>query len=297
MSRRIPADALTEAELRPGDLILSTSSGWESWLIRWLDGGAYSQAGLYDGERVILAGAYGIERRPLHTCDVFRFQSQGRPLGEGGLDARVLLERARAYLDHADAYRCTPLYLVGLLLIMRRFARPPWRRNLVEALGGVLLVAIRRSIDRHFPTGVIAVTGSELVTRIFSEARRVSGGPYDIRLELERRHERHAWPPTSGRFEHLMQETEEIIARVNPELSIAVSQARAAAPGSIGSTVVAGGPLAPACFVSPGDLQHSPSFVYAGRLVVRPPNGRFKARSSVAAPSGDGEPLPPSGTP
>lgn len=260
---------LRESELRPGDVLLSLGDAWESRLIRWLDGGHYSHAGLYDGEGVIMSGVNGIERRPLYTADVYRFQHEGVPAGDGTLDPQVLVDQARIYLEVPNRYGYTTLYMVGLLMIMRRLAHPAWRRVLVEVLGGILLARIKEAMERDLPTGVIAVTCSELVTRVFCNARQVSGEPWDILIELDGRHDWPSWPPTSGRFERLMQEMEEVLAQANPRLPEQVSRARFAAQGSPNQVVVAGGPLAPACFVSPGDLEHSRSFAQVGRVVTR----------------------------
>ena len=270
---------LRASDLRPGDLLLSMGSSWKSRLIRILDGGHYSHAGLWDGERVIMSGERGIERHSLYSCDVYRFQHQGIPLGDGELDPQVLLEQARGYLEVPNRYGYTGLYLVGLLMIMRRLAHPAWRRMLVELLGGLLLSKIKEAIDRHFPSGVVAVTCSELVTRIFCDARRVTGAPFDILVELEGRHEWPAWPPVGGRFERLMQETEDALSQVDPHLPQAIARARFAAQSSPNEIVVAGGPLAPACFVSPGDLEHSSSFVKVGQVVVE-----RGARTALTAP-------------
>lgn len=281
---RTSVKLLGAGDLRPGDVLLSTSWHWQAWLIRWLDRGDFSHAGLYDGERVITAGADGITRRPLYSCEVFRPVPAGRVLERDSLNDGRLLEQATVYLDERDAYVYTPLYLAGLLMIMRRLARPAWRRLLVELLGGLLLARLRRAIDR-LPGGVPAVTPSELVVRIFFAARQADGQPYHILVDPERHHVCPAWLPTSGRFEHLMQETEDVLARVNPDLPIAVSQARSAAPAPSGTATVAGGPLAPACFVSPGDLQHSSSLIHLGRLVAPRRSRRLTSRVSAGLPT------------
>lgn len=294
--KRPRAVALLEAtDLHPGDVLLSgaertlaRADPWVSWLIRWLDASDFSHAGFYDGEQVVTVGLHGIQRGPLYPCDVFRFHHEGTRLGEGDLDPKALLKQADSYLRTPGAYRYHPLYLVGVLVIMRRFARPAWRRMLVESLGGFLLGELRRSIDGHYPTGVLAVTCSELVTRLFCDAARASGAPYDILIELEARHRSRAWRPTSGRFEHLIQQFEEVLSAANPDLPIAVSRARSAAPASFGVTAAAGGPLAPPCFVSPGDLQHSPSFVHVGRLTALPAGGTVRQAESTGLATRDG---------
>lgn len=271
---------LGPGDLEPGDVLLSASRRWHAWLIRWLDDGDFSHAGVYDGERVVSVGAAGIHTRPLYSCEVFRVQQPGAPLGHSALRPDVLLERIRTYLEQPDAYVYTPLYLVGLLMIMRRLGRPAWRRRFVELVGGLLLAGIRRSIER-LPAGVLAVTPSELVARLFHEAR-ASGGPcWDILVDPARHRPRPAWLPTSGRFEHLMQQTEEVLTRVNPDLPVAVSQARSAAPSPAGAATAAAGPLAPPCFVSPADLQHSISLVHLGRVVVPRRRARLRVQSSA----------------
>lgn len=276
---------LDHADLHPGDVVLSMGSAWESWLIRLLDGGHYSHAGLYDGERVIMAGAYGIERRPLYTADVYRFHHDGVPLGEGELNPQVLLDQARPLLEVPSRYGYTSLYLVGLLMIMRRLARPAWRRVLVEVLGGWLLKRLEVSIARFLPTGVVAMTCSELVTRVFCAARQATGAPFDILIELNGRHEWPAWTATGGRFERIMQDLEEALADANPHLPEAVARARFAAQSAADRIVVAGGPLAPACFVSPGDLEHSASFRHVGRITVPSREDELRVPPSAVAPS------------
>lgn len=277
-----PSNLLGRDALRPGDVLLSATGDWPCRLIRWLDGGDFSDAGLYDGDQVVTVTARGLERRPLYRCDVFRFHDGTRSLGPGGLPADALLEQATRYLEQANRYACTPLYQAGLLMIMRRLAHPAWRRVIVERCGAVLVSCIRDGIER-LPSGITAMTPVELVVRIYADAARVSGRPYDILLDSERRRALGAWRPTSGRFEHLMQETEDVLARVNPDLPIAVSGARTALPADEG--VIAGGPLAPACFVSPADLQHSRSLVHIGRIGAPSGSRRFRARWSTGLPT------------
>lgn len=259
------ATELTQSDLRPGDLLLTRGRDLAGWLIPWLDRGRYADVGVYDGQRVIVCGRYGIERRPPFRADVFRFHHHGLPLGENGLRAQELLAPAGAVLAAGSRYRATPVYQLALLLITRRNARSRWRRLLIEVAGTALLGTFRRAIERSYPTGTTALTGAEFVTELFDSAARRTGRPYHVLAAPEARHPRGAWPPTSGHFERLMQEIEELLTRVKPDLPVAVSRARATAPGGH-RPVAAGGPLAPACLVTPGDLQHSPSLVRLGRL-------------------------------
>ncbi|HEX7035242.1 MAG TPA: hypothetical protein VF210_05680 [Pseudomonadales bacterium] len=258
---------LTESDLAPADVLLWRGRDWADRLIPRLDRGRYADAGVYDGQRVIVCGRCGVERRPPFPADVYRFHHDGRPLGRYGLSAQAVLAGADAYLAAGPEHRGTSEYLLGLLLIMRRTGHSRLRRLSVEAAGTPLLSALRRTIGHVYPAGTTALTGSELVTELFGAAGRRSGLPYHILSAPAARHPRGAWPPTSGRYEHLMQEIEELLTRAKPDLPVAVSRARATAPGGH-QPVAAGGPLAPACLVTPGDLEHSPSLIRIGRLRI-----------------------------
>lgn len=261
-----PFHHLTGTDLRPGDVLLSRGGHWASWLIRRLDRGDYGDAGLYDGERVIVCGPCGVERRPLYRADVYRFHHDGRFLDPALLNGGTLPALLAPRIGDGRRHRGTPQYELGLLLITRRSAGSRWQRALVEACGAALIAAVRRSLRRTYGDGIAAITGAELISVLFLDLAAATGRPYGLLVEPEGRHGHPAWGLSSGRFERVVQDIEELLGRVKPDLPIAISRARSTAPGHTGATILAGGPLLPACFVTTGDLQNSPSLVPIGRL-------------------------------
>jgi len=134
--------------LREGDVLLSYGVGGErsvSYWCRFFDGGSYSHAAYWDGERVIEAVGEGVRRVgiELHLeeheyVDVYRFVN-------GGLDptaAVAISERARSYLG--AKYATSQLGSIALLVGLGRLTGvPPVMEFLASPMGATLKREVR----------------------------------------------------------------------------------------------------------------------------------------------------------
>jgi hypothetical protein len=266
-----PAEDIPLSALRKGDVVLKrTTDHWTSLLIMALDQGSYSHSGLFDGEKLIDSGTQGISRRDLFSCDVYRFHDQaGRELDPEDLPplpAAPIIDQAEAYRNVPNVYGYTSLYLVGLLMVIR-WITVPGLRLLVELFGGIILWQVHRLIDEMNRKGVVAFTCSELVTQCFWEPSDDKGDPYGLRIPLEERHSR-LWRTLSAaptRYERLLVRMARTLEGARPGLRAELERTRGLHALGVGSAPIAGSPLLPAAFVSPGDLQHSPNLRLVGR--------------------------------
>ena len=266
-----PAEDIPLSALRRGDIVLKrTTDHWTSLLIMALDQGSYSHSGLFDGEQVIDSGTQGITRRELYGCDVYRFHdAAGRELDPEApppLPSAPILDEAELYRSVPNQYGYTCLYPVALLMVVR-WITAPGLRLLVELLGGIILWRVHRLIDEMNRTGTVAFTCSELVTQCFWQPSDDHGQPYGLRVRLEERHGRlwRAVPAHPNRYERLLERMARSLERARPGLREALAGVRGSRRLGIGADVIAGSQLLPAAFVSPGDLQHSPSLRLVGR--------------------------------
>lgn len=266
-----PAEEIPFSALRRGDVVLKrTTDHWTSLLIMALDQGSYSHSGIFDGAHVIDSGTAGITRREPYRCDVYRFHdAEGRELDPEDLPplpAGPIVDQAETYRKVPNRYSYTSLYLVGLLMVIRWIAAPGLRL-LVELLGGIVLWRVHRLVDELGRKGTVEFTCSELVTQCFWQPSDDAGRPYGLRIRLEERHGR-LWrtvpgPPT--RYERLLDRMARALEEARPGLLEALEGMRRSRRLGVGAEAIAGSPLLPAAFVSPGDLQHSPSLRLVGR--------------------------------
>jgi hypothetical protein len=160
--------------LQAGDVLLSYGDGTISDVIRLIDGGHYSHGALFDGTKIVEAGLRGVVSTPLEAeireqkyVDAYRFHSdQGVPLASPGWPADPIVNRAHCYLNRGTAYANNQLYLVGVLILLKRSF------NRVEK--AILQAVLKEVFDLykriHEGGETKSVVCSELVYRSFNEA-------------------------------------------------------------------------------------------------------------------------------
>jgi hypothetical protein len=176
---RVNIPFIEESALRPGDVLLSYEDSHYSNIIRLLDGGRYSHAALFDGDLVVKAGARRIEQIPLHAgidgweyVDVYRYHAN--VWGEQLTSTEAIVRRAHHYLNEGTLYADNQLYLIGLLILLKRtttFLEKTYLRVAQMPLQAVLKDAydLYKRISDGKDTKPIGC--SELVYRCFYEAR------------------------------------------------------------------------------------------------------------------------------
>ncbi len=153
-------------------MLLSCGHGWLSDAIRFIDGGQYSHAGFYDGEKIIEATKAGIAAREISDdlkeqkyIHVYRYKGD-KDEHLGNADFPVLRSKATTYLESGAKFAYQQLFLLAVLAVFRRTPLPLFLKKVLRA---ALDDAVSMFND-VLQNGKQPVTCSELVYRIFYEA-------------------------------------------------------------------------------------------------------------------------------
>jgi hypothetical protein len=268
--------------LKVGDVLLAHRDDVISDIIRLIDGGSFSHAGLFDGNDVVEAGPGNIERTPLQTfidghkyVDAYRYHTLGRkPMTLLDMVAR----RAHHYLDTEMRYADNQLYLTGTLILTKRQFTRVRRSDFDTAYRSRLWLLFTRMEKTPLQTAFkevfelfrrIAdgdeekpVVCSEFIYRSFHEAGRgietplswrrppyleiVRPPPADFRSMLARHFINFA---LDTEYKDLLDQCKILFFRINPTGSLAADSDIAAD------------------MITPRDLEESPSLRLIGRLV------------------------------
>ncbi len=176
------------SEVKAGDVLLSYGDDWISWAIRLLDGGDYSHAALFDGNKIVEAGLRGVVMTPLEKevsaqkyVDVYRFKSDsGSPFSFPDWPVEPVIQKAHYYFDKKTTYANNQLFLLGFLLVFKKF---PINHVKKAALRTCLILVLKlyKKITQGKETK--SVVCSELVYRSFYEA--VPKGKYGLYVVRE----------------------------------------------------------------------------------------------------------------
>ena len=251
--------AIAPEDVRVGDVLLYRPTGWIGRMICLFDGGDYSHAAIYTGERVLEAIGSGIAARDLGDSvgsgevDVFRFLSdEGKRLGEAGCPVEPLVARMNHYIANHERYGYEQILLLAALTSTRRLPVVGWIPGLSRIVR-TIVDAAAAEIANLLAEGREPMICSELVYRCYAEAGQ------EYRLRIAGAELKEAGPAsdttaagTDPSAERDLQEARLAIA----EYGESYRAARAAAVSSD----------AEANFVTPRDLQHSPNLYKAGAL-------------------------------
>ena len=267
---------VTQADLKPGDVLLMQGRGLVPDLIRLFDQGRYSHAAIYDGQNVVEMLSQGTSVSTLDQSsvatppvprfvDVYRFVgSSGKPLGSPGLEAAPLLARIKHYGDMPDRYGYEQIVLLALLCATRREAHAmltPVQARMLRCI----LDSAADEIARLIHAGKEPMICSELVYRCYTEA----GTAYTIVIHGA---DVPAMAAEAARWQDQTLSAEEIAFQQEATrflLNYAVSKGHDVSTRAFAATwtpaaVVAAS--AAASFVTPHDLETSPNLQLVGTL-------------------------------
>jgi hypothetical protein len=174
---------VTPSDLHPGDVLLYVKTRRFDDLVRLLDGGTYSHAGIYNGAAVIEALPPGVIPRPLETSilhaevvDVFRLRlADGRMLGEDpAFPADPVVQAIARFEAEHDRYAYDALPLLSFLCLTRKIHVGEEPDSLIREVLDSGAEAIYSLIDR----GREPMICSELVYRCYAQA----GPAYRIQI-------------------------------------------------------------------------------------------------------------------
>ena len=217
MSEKNLPKKLRQEDLKPGDVLLThsydgvslskyvahcnlptTKQEWETYLldkhglhyyVTKVDGGDYSHAAFYDGEKIIQSKVEGITSGPVEELmethdrvDVFRFQ--GDPDGncqQPGFTPEFpsdpVIKCARKHLDNNKGYDFPQLVLMFFILYNRQSSwKPNWAKYFVKRALTVLLDGLENMPNANLKQ---MFTCSEAVFRFFCEAQ---GKKYSLKV-------------------------------------------------------------------------------------------------------------------
>jgi hypothetical protein len=284
MSSRRTIRSIALSDLKPGDILLSRGVGELADVICSVDGGTYSHAAVWDGERVVEATLGGIYANPieqgLDVCpyvDVYRFHRKGCWLGDDGWSADPIQRRARCYVG--DTYLYPDLLMATLVVALGRRTSVAAMARIVSSFGdrvgrsiaGKLLLATGRASP--------ASTSTALVAAIYHEAASTPEHRYalDVSVRSSALGEGSLPAEKSAKLEaeyrELSAQWRAVLLKAAPHLARDLASVDAACTDVLGTAqarlIRAGGPELPASCVTPRDLETSPSLECYGRLPGR----------------------------
>jgi hypothetical protein len=278
--------------LRDGDVLLMLGVGSSripplpfpvpvSWLIRKLDGGAYSHATIVTWEPPE-AGARTEPRVWDHSrdwalgpvpladalqghawCHVARFEKDGRGLD----DPRFPRDRVPAALrPHAgEPYDKLLLILAGVVALLARMPADPTLRRVLREVLDRIVTALEWALDhRDIRTHAFVCTAVPCVA--FWQACHEVPHDYALEVDLERR--RTPAPEPDPAWEAMRERLREVLTRVYPDLDAQLASWRTTVFGGNAHWVPAGSRGLPVNLVSPSDLEFSRTLVRVGKLAV-----------------------------
>ena len=260
------------SEVKAGDVLLSYGDGLISDLIRLVDGGLYSHVAFFNGKSIVEAGLRGVVSTLLENevnaqryVDVYRFKSDnGMDFSSRDWPVEPVAQRANYYLDKGTKYANNQLYLVGVLIIIRKLPHDRVEKAALRFIISMVFKLFKRILEGKEVKSVIC---SELVYRSFYEAipekkygLSIKGTLAPIMVQLDSLVENEsseAYPPDEE-LNSMIEQAEQMYWEFNYEL--------APFKGDIHSLLKAGNPLVSAEMVSPHDLQISPNLELIGRI-------------------------------
>lgn len=268
-------------DLKAGDVLLSYGDGFISDAIRLIDGGKYSHAALFDGSKIVEAGLRGVVHTPLELeigaqkyVDAYRFQSDtGMPLAPPDWPADPVIQRAHYYLEKGTRYADNQLYLVGVLIVLKRLTFSRVEKAVMQALLAMVFKLFKRIADGGEVKSVVC---SELVYRSFYEALpekkyglTIKGAfaalQASVDSDFDSLLQNDSGPALNDaaqpyeldpEYQDLLEQTENLYRQIEPGLFAPERQ----------DLLEAASPFVAAEMVSPHDLQRSPNLKLIGRL-------------------------------
>ncbi len=272
MEEKTQVDEIAMSEVKAGDVLLSYGDGWISDAIRLVDGGSYSHGAFFTGESIVEAGLRGVVSTPLEKevnaqnyVDVYRFISDNQMnFSPPDWPVEPVVQRANYYLEKGTTYADNQLYLVGMLVLIRKLPHNRIEKAVLRAIIAMVFKLFKRILEGKETKSVVC---SELVYRSFYEAipekkygLTIKGtlAPIAVQLDSLVENETLEASPPDKELDELLEQAEQMYWKINPEL--------APSKHEIHSLLKAGNPLVSAEMVSPHDLELSPNLELIGRI-------------------------------
>ncbi len=159
-------------DLKAGDVLLCRGKGIISELVELFDGGTYSHAAIFDGEKVVQATLHGVVIESIDTLkdeifvDVYRFKKDGHTLNSPGWPSAPVVAVADRIGSEGLKYATDHLLLLALLTLTRKIPLEPLEKKILR----VILDHAANYIFELMDKGKEPMVCSEVVFRAFKEA-------------------------------------------------------------------------------------------------------------------------------
>ena len=276
----IPPEAL-----RDGDVLMMLGQGYSrvgpfdlpvSWLIRALDGGAYSHSAVVSivgGEPKVwdhsddwLLGPVNLHDgiKEHAWCHVYRLFKHDEHVGSARYPCapivQVLSERV------GDRYDTKLLLMAAVVAVVSRMPANPMVREAARVALEAVVLVINWYLDRRdIRSGMLICTA----VTAFCYWSALNATPHDYALEVDMQRPRAGDPHGHGRedWDGTIAAVQKTLARVWPDFPDDLARLQRAR-ASNAHWVDVGGPLLPVNLVSPADLEFSRTLEPIGRLAI-----------------------------
>jgi hypothetical protein len=281
---------IPESELRDGDVLLMLGEGWPkihgiplpvSWLIRLLDGGAYSHAAVVSWEGAPRAprvwdhsAAWRLGPVPVaraiaeHAyCHVYRFEKGGEPLDGPDYPSRALVAALRGHAN--DPYDMALLLMAGVVALISRTPESETERRLLR-LALTALVEVLEWVIGHADIRGRALVCTAVAGVSFWEARPVDPSKrFALEADLDRRRDT-APAVVDPDWDAVIARIRRALAQLWPSFEAELA-ARQAALDANARWVEIGSVDLPVNLVAPSDLELSRTLRRVAKLAVPKP--------------------------
>lgn len=280
---------LAPGDLRDGDVLMMLGVGYSkigpvwlpvSWMIRYLDGGAYSHSAmvsLIDGVPHVWDHSEGWVLHPVpldaaiaeHAwCHVYRLNKHDETVGSKRYPAPPLVKAVESHEgDHYDIYR---LVIAGIITVLSSMPGDPEMRDLARrAL--IMLTKILTELweQKKFDSGMLVCTAVAGLSYWNAD----NGKPHDYALEadLERRRQQLATAPSGdAKWDKAVADMRELLNKVYGDFNDQLANYKHQLQAGNSDWVDIGSPVLPATLVSPSDLEFSRTLHAVGHLAIPP---------------------------
>lgn len=274
-------------DLRDGDVLMMLGEGWVtvyehhgrkyklpvSWLIRVLDGGAYSHSAMVsivDGEPKVWDHSQDWQLGPVSLrdgirkhrwCHVYRMTKHGAGVGSHRYPAAPIVDALQAHAG--DPYDKALLLMAGVVAVISRMPEEARLREVLRLALEIAVAAINWLADhKDIRAGMLVCTA--VTGMAFWQARNEVPHDYALQADMQRRRQPE---PVDPKWERTIADLKQALGRVWPELPAELEIYRQTL-ASNAQWVDIGGPLLPVNLVSPSDLEFS--------RTLMPPVGRLE---------------------
>jgi hypothetical protein len=268
-------------QLHDGDVLMMLGEGCVyigpipipiSWIIRALDGGAYShsavvsiidgQPNVWDHSKDFVLGPVSLHDgiKEHKWCHVYRLDKNGEHAGSDRYPTAPIVKVLCAH--KGDPYDMWLLVMAGVVAVISRMPENPVVREVVRIALEALVFVLNWLLDhKDIRKGMLVCTA---VTGL-SYWSALNKLPHDYALEVDI--QRHRGGKGDAGWEQTIDRVKAVLTRVWPDFPDQLAQYEQTL-ASNAQWVDVGGPLLPVNMVSPSDLEFSRTLQRVGRLKI-----------------------------